>query len=98
MSLHHLLRLLLVRLLYLLFPGVISILLRQSLVFLILLLLKFLTILLLLGDQSILLLLVFLIELRVSGIRSRGMLDRRQIFRVNSSARPRVAFRPGGFL
>jgi hypothetical protein len=72
--------LLLVLLLQLLGPHGISLLFRQLLMFLILLLLEFLPILILRRDYLVLLLLVFLIQLGVPCIRGCGAFDRRHFF------------------
>ena len=76
-----LLRLLLVLLLHLLRSCWRSVLLRQLLMFLVLLLLEFLPILVLLRDYALLLLLVFLVQLRVPRIGSGGV-DGRQVLRM----------------
>jgi hypothetical protein len=78
----HLRGLLLMLLLQLLRFHRISFLFRQLLMFVFLLLLELLPILVLLGDDLGLLLLVFLIELRVSCIRSGGSFDGRQFLGV----------------
>lgn len=79
-SLRQLLRLLLVLLLHLLHPLRGSLLLHQALMFLVLLLLKILSILGLLRDYLLLLLLIFLVDLRVSCVGSDGTFDGRQLF------------------
>jgi len=80
-SLLQLLRLLLMPLLHMLRFRWSCLLSCQLLMFLILLLLEFLPILVLLRDYLLLLLLVFLVELRVPRVRS-GALDRRQLLRM----------------
>ena len=83
MGLLQLLRLLLVSLLHLLrFSGT-SILFRQLLMLLVLLLLEFLPVLGLPCDQLILLLLVFLVHLRVPRLGSSGAFDGRQFPRMD---------------
>ena len=77
-----LLRLLLVLLLHLLHFRWGSILLRQLLMFVVLLLLKVLPFLGLLRDYGVLLLLVFLVQLRVPRVGSSGMFDGRQFLRM----------------
>ena len=81
--LRQLLSLLLMPLLHLLCSVIIGFLFRQLLVLLVLLLLKFLPFLVLLRGQLVLLLLVFLVELGVSGIGSSSARGRREFFRVN---------------
>jgi hypothetical protein len=73
----HLLRLLLVLLFNLLHSRRSSLLFRQLLMFRLLLLLQFLPILVLLRDHIVLLLLVFLVQLRVPRLGSSGSLDGR---------------------
>ena len=73
----HLLRLLLMLLLNLLHSRWSSPLFRQLLMFRVLLLLEFLPILVLLRHHVVLLLLVFLVQLRVPRLRSSGALDGR---------------------
>ena len=81
-TLLHLLGLLLVLLFQLLRSCRIGLLPRQLLMFLVLLLLEILPILVLLRDHLVLLLLVFLILLRVPGIRNSGAFDGRQFLRM----------------
>jgi len=83
MPLLQLLGLLLMTLLYLLRSRIISPLLSQALVILLLFLLKPLPVLLLPGIHLVLLLLVFLIYLRISGVRCRWPLVRRKFVHVN---------------
>lgn len=82
--LDHLLRLLRMPLLHLLFLGRAGVLISR--VFLLLPLLKLLPVLLLLSRQLILLLLIFLVELRVAGVWTRHVLERRQFLRVRGVA------------
>ena len=81
----HLLGLLLVLLFYLLHSRWSSVLFRQLLMFLVLLLLEFLPILVLLRDQLVLLLLVLLVQLRVPRLSRSGALDGRQVLRMDRS-------------
>ena len=67
--------------------------LRQLLMLLVLLRLQFLPFLVLLRGKLVLLLLVFLVQLGVAGVRRSGPLGRRKIFRVHS----RVAVSGGVF-
>ena len=79
----HLLSLLLVLLFYLLHSRWSSLLFRELLMFLVLLLLEFLTILALLRDGLFLLLLVLLVQLRVARPGSSRASDGRQILRMD---------------
>ena len=86
MPLIHLLRLLLVPLLHLLLSGFVGILFRQLRVLLLLLLLEFLPLLILLGDQLVLLLLVFPVLLGISGVGS-GAFNGRKLVGMDRRAR-----------
>lgn len=77
-SLHHLLRLLLVFLFDLRLRLLVCVLFGQLLMLFVLLRLQLLSFLVLLRHQLVLLLLVFLVCLRVAGVRSSGALGRRQ--------------------
>src|SRR5258708_185947 len=85
------LRLLLVALLCLLSPGVICILLNQTLLFLFLSLLEFLMFLLLFGVEAVLLLLVLLIALGVARVRGSEPLVRGEFVGMRWTARIRRA-------
>ena len=90
--LHHLLRLLLVLLLYLCLSGLISILFGQLLMFLFLLYLQLLPFLRLLLVQLVLLLLVFLVQFRVTSIRRSMLLGWRQFVRVDGVVSASICF------
>ena len=87
--LFHLLRLLLVTLFRLLLPALIGMLAFELPIFLFLTLLEFLVVFLFLRVQLVLLLLIFLVLLRVSCIRRRGALVRRELVRMRSRTRTR---------
>src|SRR5580692_1156664 len=86
MSLRHLLRLLLMLLLDLLDLLVVGCLFRQTLVLLVLLPLQLLAFHFLFRHQFVLLLHVFLIQLRVAGVWCSRTFDRREVLRVKRSA------------
>jgi hypothetical protein len=81
-----LLRLLLVLLLHLLLCRFTGVLLRQPLMFLLLLLLEFLPFLFLLREYLFLLLLVFLVQLRVACVWGAGALRGRKVLRMDGRA------------